>query len=134
MPGNQNGSLTVKPTAPTELVEQIFSVMTLHYGAARLQTHWGDVGIGALKAYWATKLFGLDANAVTYALQRLPHFPPNPDEFREIAGRRLTHSTAKATHEGGYLEKNEALERIAEIKARFPCLGWKKLGVDADHE
>lgn len=116
---SERTSLKDQPPAWLIRVEGIFEALLTHYGSARMNAHWAGLDPERAKAYWARKLKGMPSEGVSYALMHLPKNPPNIDEFLEIAGRRPQGQMA-LIDTAPRTEADEALKRIAEIRARFP--------------
>ena len=81
---------------PETWVERIWATMRATYGAAfdrQWQCPEGEDPVrhvASLKAHWGRELSRYQPNpdAIRYALENLPKYPPNLIEFREICNRR----------------------------------------------
>ena len=81
---------------PEAWVERIFTAMRATYGAAfdrQWQCPEGEDPVrhvASLKEHWGCELSRYQQNpdAIRYALENLPKYPPNLIEFREICNRR----------------------------------------------
>ena len=65
----------------------MFEQLSIHYGAARMATHWAGLNPDKTKAYWARKLMRMSRRNAGFALSHLPKDPPTLDEFCAIANR-----------------------------------------------
>jgi hypothetical protein len=73
---------------PATWVDQMFARLSVRYGSA-WAAKWRDLDVAAVKADWARELAGFkdQPDAIGYALENLPAFPPTVTEFRAIARR-----------------------------------------------
>lgn len=70
---------------PASWVEEIFTRLTLRYGAA-FQRQYADLDLSAVKADWADCLacFTIHPRAIAYALDNLPDRAPNAGQFKAL--------------------------------------------------
>lgn len=133
--GGKKSSKAISPEA-RKRVEAIFKTFTKHYGAQRMNAHWGNQGMEhedvkqnaeELKRYWAYKLRDTGNRGLLYALENLPKaFPPTVDEFIEIARRAPEPYALKLdvmeTAEEREARKATGREQFAALKAKLPYL------------
>lgn len=109
---------------PNDIVEKIFTRMSVTYGAAWAQMWGGLEDLSKVKAQWATELGGFAARpeAIQHALDHLPvDWPPNSLQFRVICMNapednvpQLPGMPAQKA-DIGRLRAN--MERLAQLKA-----------------
>lgn len=70
---------------PTKAIDRLFDRLAATYGASWTR-QWADVPIGDVKTVWAHELAALSGrlDAIAWALENLPHRPPNAVEFRSL--------------------------------------------------
>lgn len=115
---------TELPRELLDSVEAIFERFALHYGAARMASHWSGLDAAKAKGYWSRKLALMPRRNIGYALQYLPERPPTVDEFVAVCRRcppkpvsgLLTHTMTPEEHSRAR-EKGRAV--LAEWRNRF---------------
>lgn len=72
----------------SDWVDKIFEKLAVYYGRDWLRK-WEGIDVHALKQDWAEKLSGFNGqgDAIKYALEHLPEYPPNVGQFRDLCRR-----------------------------------------------
>jgi hypothetical protein len=108
---NPRPSMELQPGS-LELVEKVFERFALHYGAARMASHWFGLDPDKAKAYWSRKLDRMPRRNLIYGMQYLPEKPPSVEEFLAICRRCPPEPVS------GLLAHKPTPEEIARTKAK----------------
>lgn len=102
---------------PEPWIEKIFHRLSVTYGRNWLSM-WDGIPIDDVKEDWAEQLAGYqqNPNAITYALENLPHAkPPTVLEFRALCQRgpsKQVEQPARIAYTGPVIDADELRERI----------------------
>jgi hypothetical protein len=108
---------------PEAWVERIWVTMRATYGAT-FDRQWQcpenvepAQHVAELKAVWGKGLAGLQQNpqAISYALEHLPEFPPNLQQFKALCARRPDSTQLSIGHDRPAPDP----QRLAALKARL---------------
>lgn len=114
---------------PNDIVEMIFTRMSVAYGAAWAQM-WAGVGdLSMVKAQWATELAGYANNvdAIKHALDHLPvDWPPNSLQFRVICMGAPERLRDPAPQLPGMPEKKADITRLNAAMERYEELAKER--------
>jgi hypothetical protein len=112
---------------PEPWVERIWSTMRATYGAT-FDRQWQcpenvepAQHVAELKAVWGRGLAGLQQNpqAISFALENLPEFPPNLQQFKTLCARRPDSAQLAI----GRDRPAPNPERLAELRAKLDAIG-----------
>lgn len=113
------------PVEWVRAAEAVFEQLAIHYGAARMASHWAGINAEKAKIHWARSLMRIERRNIGYALKNLPDMPPTVDHFCSIARRCPPPPSIALAYKDTEEDKEHRRIRLEAIKNSFSFEGVK---------